>query len=65
VQASELAGVARLDEEPHQIGGAVEGDPPAHPRRFDAKGDVDLPAFAIYRWSKGDYAQIDGTPEER
>jgi branched-chain amino acid transport system substrate-binding protein len=26
--------------------------------RFDAKGDVDLPAFAIYRWSKGDYAQI-------
>ncbi len=26
--------------------------------RFDAKGDVDLPAFAVYRWSKGDYAQI-------
>jgi branched-chain amino acid transport system substrate-binding protein len=23
---------------------------------FDAKGDVDLPAFEIYRWSKGDYA---------
>ncbi|WP_088347790.1 MULTISPECIES: branched-chain amino acid ABC transporter substrate-binding protein [Rhodomicrobium] len=30
--------------------------------RFDAKGDVDLPAFAIYRWSKGDYAQIDAAP---
>lgn len=30
--------------------------------RFDAKGDVDLPAFAIYRWSKGDYAQIGDTP---
>jgi branched-chain amino acid transport system substrate-binding protein len=25
---------------------------------FDAKGDVDLPAFEIYRWSKGDYAPI-------
>jgi hypothetical protein len=30
--------------------------------RFDSKGDVDLPAFAIYRWSKGDYAQIGGAP---
>jgi branched-chain amino acid transport system substrate-binding protein len=26
---------------------------------FDAKGDVDLPAFEIYRWSKGDYAPLD------
>jgi branched-chain amino acid transport system substrate-binding protein len=30
--------------------------------RFDAKGDVDLPSFAIYRWSKGDYAQIGAAP---
>jgi branched-chain amino acid transport system substrate-binding protein len=28
--------------------------------RFDAKGDVDLPAFAVYRWSKGDYAPVQG-----
>jgi branched-chain amino acid transport system substrate-binding protein len=28
---------------------------------FDAKGDVDLPAFEIYRWSKGDYSALDGT----
>lgn len=27
--------------------------------RFDAKGDIDLPAFAIYRWSKGDYAPLE------
>lgn len=27
--------------------------------RFDAKGDVDLPAFDVYRWSKGDYAPVD------
>lgn len=27
--------------------------------RFDARGDVDLPAFAIYRWSKGDYAPLE------
>jgi branched-chain amino acid transport system substrate-binding protein len=26
---------------------------------FDPKGDVDLPAFEIYRWSKGDYAPIE------
>ncbi len=26
---------------------------------FDAKGDVDLPSFEIYRWSKGDYAPLD------
>lgn len=25
---------------------------------FDAKGDVDLPSFEIYRWSKGDYAAM-------
>jgi branched-chain amino acid transport system substrate-binding protein len=25
---------------------------------FDAKGDVDLPSFEIYRWSKGDYAPL-------
>ncbi len=27
--------------------------------RFDSKGDPNLPAFAIYRWSKGNYAQLD------
>jgi branched-chain amino acid transport system substrate-binding protein len=32
--------------------------------RFDAKGDVDLPAFGIYRWSKGDYAPIEGARGE-
>ncbi|MGI9385914.1 MAG: branched-chain amino acid ABC transporter substrate-binding protein, partial [Methyloligellaceae bacterium] len=26
--------------------------------RFDAKGDVNLPPYAIYRWSKGRYAPI-------
>jgi branched-chain amino acid transport system substrate-binding protein len=25
---------------------------------FDAKGDVDLPAFVMYRWSKGDYGPV-------
>lgn len=25
---------------------------------FDAKGDVDLPSFEIYRWSKGDYVPL-------
>jgi branched-chain amino acid transport system substrate-binding protein len=28
---------------------------------FDAKGDVDLPTFEMYRWSKGDYSALDGT----
>jgi branched-chain amino acid transport system substrate-binding protein len=28
---------------------------------FDAKGDVDLPSFEIYRWSKGDYAPLEQT----
>ena len=26
---------------------------------FDAKGDVDLPSFEVYRWSKGDYAPVE------
>jgi branched-chain amino acid transport system substrate-binding protein len=26
---------------------------------FDPKGDVDLPSFEIYRWSKGDYAPLE------
>jgi branched-chain amino acid transport system substrate-binding protein len=25
---------------------------------FDAKGDVDLPSFEMYRWSQGDYAPL-------
>jgi len=26
---------------------------------FDPKGDVDLPTFEVYRWSKGDYALVE------
>ena len=26
--------------------------------RFDAKGDVDLPPYAVYQWSKGRYEQL-------
>ena len=26
--------------------------------RFDAKGDVDLPPYAVYQWSKGKYRQL-------
>lgn len=28
--------------------------------RFDAKGDVDLPSFSVYRWSGGRYAPLGG-----
>ena len=30
--------------------------------RFDEKGDPNLPPYVIYRWSDGDYEQIDGAP---
>ena len=26
--------------------------------RFDAKGDVDLPPYAVYQWSNGKYRQL-------
>lgn len=29
---------------------------------FDAKGDVDLPSFTVYRWSRGDYAPVVAGP---
>jgi branched-chain amino acid transport system substrate-binding protein len=29
---------------------------------FDPKGDVDLPTFEVYRWSKGDYALFEEVP---
>jgi branched-chain amino acid transport system substrate-binding protein len=62
-QAAEQAGTAN----PVQVSQALHRghfDTVIGGLRFDAKGDVDLPAFAIYRWSKGDYAQIDDSSEK-
>ncbi|ODA68870.1 hypothetical protein A7A08_00704 [Methyloligella halotolerans] len=33
--------------------------------RFDAKGDPNLPPYAVYRWEDGKYAEIDSKSGEK